>query len=305
MAIQKQFEVLVVGDLFIDLVFSGFAELPPPGHEAFARAMIREAGGGASITASGLARLGTKTGVIGVVDDLDGAWLAKRLKSVGVDTSALHKHPTEPTGTTVAISSGRDRTFFTYSGANLGLSELLERSDIRAALQKAQHVHFACCLDPVLLMELTALLHGAETGVSLDVGWHPEWLGNEKSIHAIRQLDLFFPNEAEASVTTSQKSPDDILDAFEHMGVHHVALKMGEKGSALLINGRKVFSPPVKVDVVDTTGAGDSFDAGFIYGMLHEESPERCLEIGNICGALSTRALGGIAAFPSPAEIFQ
>lgn len=301
----KQFDVLVVGDLFIDIVMSGCAELPAPGHEAFARAMIREAGGGAAITASGLARLGARTGVIGVVDDVDGAWLAKRLISVGVDTGLLEKHPSEPTGMTVAISSDRDRAFFTYSGANVGLPELLDRSDISTTLQQAHHVHFACCLDPLQLMKLTDLLHAAETRVSLDVGWHPDWLRNEKSIGAICGLDLFLPNEAEASVITGMNTPDAILDAFEHMGIRLLALKMGEKGSCALVNGRKVFSDPVKVDVVDTTGAGDSFDAGFIYGMLHGESPERCLEIGNICGALSTRALGGIAAFPSRGEIFR
>lgn len=302
---SKQFEVLVVGDLFIDIVMSGFTELPAPGHEAFAKTMIREAGGGASITASGLARLGAKTGVIGVVDDVDGVWLAQRLKSVGVDTGMLQRHPTEPTGLTVAISSDRDRSFFTYTGANVGLPELLDRHDIRATLQQAHHVHFACCLNPLQLKELTDLLHEAETCVSLDVGWHPDWLRSEKSIRAICELDLFLPNESEAGLMTQMKTPDAILDAFDQMGVRQLALKMGEKGSALMVNGRKVFSEALKVNVVDTTGAGDSFDAGFIYGMLRGEPPERCLEIGNISGALSTRALGGITAFPSPAEIFQ
>ena len=128
-------------------------------------------------------------------------------------------------------------------------------------------------------------------------------LNNAGTIDALSQVDLFMPNEAEAQAVTGEKTTAEILNAFERIGVRRVALKMAERGAALTIDGRKLFCDPVQVVSVDTTGAGDSFDAGFIYGTLRDEPPERCLQIANICGALSTRALGGITAFPSRAEI--
>ena len=301
----KQFDVLVVGDLFVDIVMSGFAAWPKAGEETFAHEMVREAGGGAAITASGLARLRTRTGVVGVVDGSgsDGGWLTNRLRSLGVNTSTLEKDQSEPTGLTVAITRGLDRTFFTYSGANKALPDFLAKNDVQRQLQQAQHVHFACCLDPRLLIELTAILRRVETRVTVDVGWHPDWLSSAGSIDALGHVDLFMPNEAEAQAVTGEKTTAEILNAFERIGVRRVALKMAERGAALTIDGRKLFCDPVQVVSVDTTGAGDSFDAGFIYGTLRDEPPERCLQIANICGALSTRALGGITAFPSRAEI--
>ena len=303
----KQVDVLVVGDIFVDIVMSGFPDWPKPGQEAFAKEMLCEVGGGAAITACGLSRLNVTTGVVGLVENDgdvgDGGWITKRLSSFGVSTTMLEKHPTEPTGITIAVSSNRDRAFFTYPGANTGLPELLARSDVRSALETAAHVHFACRLDPLLLIELTESLHAQGTRVSLDVGWHPDWLGDRNSIRAVGELDWFMPNETEAEVMTGKSDPDEILDAFERMGIRRVALKLGERGAALIVDGSKVFVDPLKVQVVDTTGAGDSFDAGFIYGSLRGQSPERCLSIANMCGALSTRALGGITAFPSESEI--
>jgi len=84
-----------------------------------------------------------------------------------------------------------------------------------------------------------------------------------------------------------------------------VGLKLGGKGAALLWRRRQFLTDPVPVETVDTTGAGDSFNAGFIFAWLRGYSARRCLRIANICGALSTRALGGIAAFPSLPELAE
>ena len=94
-----------------------------------------------------------------------------------------------------------------------------------------------------------------------------------------------------------------MLAWLAHRGVRNVALKLGERGAALLWDGEIFHCPPHKVKAVDTTGAGDCFDAGFICGWLHGLEPDRCLRVGAICGALSTRGLGGIASFPSKEEL--
>ena len=299
----KQLDAVVVGDLFVDIVLSGFSTWPKPGEEVFAEKLVREAGGGAAITACGLARLGARTGVFGVTGREDGVWLTDRLKSFGVDTTGLQSVLTRNTGITVAVTSDEDRTFFTHLGANTELPGLLRERDVQRELAQARHVHFACRLEAEFLGELIEILQAEGCRVSLDIGWHPDWLRDKRSMGALAKIDLFLPNESEAEVMTGQSSADSMLEVFAAKQMRAVAIKTGDRGSVLLWNGKRMRCDPVKVEPVDTTGAGDSFDAGFIYGWLNGESPIRCLQIANICGALSTRALGGIASFPTRAEI--
>jgi sugar/nucleoside kinase (ribokinase family) len=82
-----------------------------------------------------------------------------------------------------------------------------------------------------------------------------------------------------------------------------VALKLGPDGAALLWDGEIHRCGPYPVEPLDTTGAGDCFDAGFIYGWLRGQSPGACLQIANVCGALSTRDLGGITASPAKDQL--
>jgi sugar/nucleoside kinase (ribokinase family) len=94
-----------------------------------------------------------------------------------------------------------------------------------------------------------------------------------------------------------------MLRVLRDRGIRAVGLKLGGHGAALAWKKQEFVCDPLDVPHVDTTGAGDCFDAGFIYAWLSDESPEDCLEIANICGALSTRALGGLAAFPTLDEV--
>jgi sugar/nucleoside kinase (ribokinase family) len=102
---------------------------------------------------------------------------------------------------------------------------------------------------------------------------------------------------------TGETEPRRILEAFRKMGMKRVALKLGPLGSGLLYDGEILFCGPIPVQAVDTTGAGDCFDAGFLFAWLRADDPKNCLKTGTICGALSTRSLGGIASFPTTAEL--
>lgn len=302
---KKIWDVMVVGDFFMDVVMSGFYSFPRLGEEGFAQTLKQEIGGGAAITSCGLARLGMNVGVMGVVGQEDGMWLAKRLIAAGVNASALEHHPNEPSGVTVSVSTAEDRAFYTYYGANEHLPMLLRNPDARANMAEARHVHFACGPDPVLDAELFPMLSARGCQISIDVGWYEYWLSDPRSIEMLGGSDLFFPNEREAERMTGESDPYQMLRWLEHKGVRRVALKLGEKGALLLWKGEVYRCPPHPVKAVDTTGAGDCFDAGFIHGWLCGESPERCLRIAAICGALSTRGLGGISGFPSQDELHQ
>ncbi|MGH9838386.1 MAG: carbohydrate kinase family protein [Blastocatellia bacterium] len=301
----KQFDCITVGDVFVDIVMSGFASLPQLGEEAFASDLRREVGGGAAITACGLVRLGARVGLLAMVGQSDGQWLLDRLKDRGVETAGIRFHLTEPTGLTVAASTAEDRAFLTYNGANHFLKELLDDPRVHEPLARARHVHFALPIAPALLRAIAGKLHDAGCRVSVDVGWQKDWLEDERSIEALANIDLFLPNEREAELITGRPEPEAMLQSLSAMGVSRVALKRGARGAMLLWDDEIIECPPHRVRPVDATGAGDCFGAGFIYGLLQGESPERCLQIANLCGALSTESLGGIASFPDRDKVLN
>ena len=294
---------MVAGDLFVDIIMSGFSFWPQPGQEAVANDFCREIGGGASITACGLAKLGLKAGVLGVVGSDIGSWVVDGLRECGVETSGISYDMNRPTAFTVAISSPEDRAFFTHIGANAKFPDVLIEAANERLLSHARHVHLACAPDLDTAPELFQVLRMNDCCLSLDVGWHENWLSDPRAMALVRELDIFFPNEREAASMTGQSDPRAMLETYARNGLKAVALKLGARGAGLLWHGTISFVEPYVVEPVDTTGAGDSFDAGFLYGILRGHDPDTCLRIGSVCGALSTQALGGIASFPTAAQL--
>ncbi len=303
MKAPKAWDVIAAGDIFVDLILGGFPAWPQPGEEVFATCFAREIGGGAAITACGLARLGMRVSLLAVVGRDEGEWVRRRVLAHGVDTHLLIWHDEEPTAVTVSVSREDDRMFFTYMGANRALRPWLAKESTWRELSAARHVHLACAPDPSMLIPLGDFLHEHGTSLSLDVGWHPEWLRSAESHRALRALDLFFPNEREVFELTSERDPERALRALADAGLFRIALKRGSAGAMLLWDGEFFTEGAYPISPVDTTGAGDCFDAGFLYAWLSGAPPEHCLKVATICGALSTRRLGGVAAFPTGEEI--
>jgi len=276
---------------------TGFPSWPKPGEESFAEKLHREAGGGAAITACGVARLGLKTAIIAAVGREDSDWFRQRISSCGVSTDLLTEHPTEPTGLTVSVSTADDRAYFTCPGANRLLPEIVRTPESLMAMRNARNIHIAFPVDHDFLIALADDMHSAGCRISIDVGWQTGWLTHPLALDALRAVDMFMPNDREAELVTGESDPGKMLRWFEDRGIR-TALKMSAKGSAILQGSKMIYGQPVPVDPVDTTGAGDCFDAGFIYGWLRGETPARCLEIGNLCGAMSTKSPGGMDGFP-------
>jgi sugar/nucleoside kinase (ribokinase family) len=296
---SKKLDVMVAGDLFVDIIMSGFSFWPQPGEEAVATDYCREVGGGAAITAYGLAKLGLRTGVLGIVGSDTGNWVIERLRLGGIDTSGMYYDPSEPTAFSIAVSDTRDRTFFTYLGANRYFPQRLMEAANEHLLAHARHVHLACAPELETADLLFEALSKSDCRVSLDVGWHEAWLADPRALDLLPKIDLFFPNEREAFRMTGEQDPERILRRFESAGARGVALKLGSQGAALLWKGTIYHAAPFSVQPVDTTGAGDCFDAGFLYAWLQGQPPAAWLHAGTVCGGLSTEALGGLAAFPT------
>jgi sugar/nucleoside kinase (ribokinase family) len=300
-------DLLVLGDVNPDLVLHGGDVTPAFGQ---AERLVDEArltvGGSGAILACGAARLGLRVAIVGVVgDDLFGAFMRERLVERGVDVSGLVVDPELPTGLTVVLSGDTDRAILTSLGT---ISALRAQMIDRKVLASARHVHVSSFflqrgLVPDL-PELFAEVHASGATTSLDPNWDPSegWDGGLGDLLA--SVDVLMPNEMEAT-RLAHTSDLEIAIAVLRQHVTTVVVKAGDRGAVAVGSGGRATAPALRVAAVDTTGAGDSFDAGFLAATLGGESLERCLAIANACGALSTRATGGVDAQPTMQEAIE
>ncbi len=296
---NKDFDVLVVGELNADLILRG--DVVP----AFGQVenLIDDAtltiGSSSAICACGLARLGLRVAFVGKVgDDEFGRFMVRELTARGIDASGIRVDPALKTGLTVILSRGVDRAMLTYSGSIAAL----RFDDIPlSVLDRARHLHLGgyFLLDAMRpdVPRLFDEAHAHGLTVSLDTNYDPmeKWSGG--LAETLRRTDIFLPNETELCAFTGKASVDDSLAALDRRLV--VAVKLGARGAIAQHAGQRHHADIVPVNVVDTTGAGDSFDAGFVYGYLAGWELARTLRLASVCGSLSTRAAGGTAAQPT------
>jgi sugar/nucleoside kinase (ribokinase family) len=285
-------DLLVIGDCNPDLLVAGADVVPEFGQrEKLVDTGRLLVGGSASIFACGAARLGLAVALVATVgDDAFGSFMLERVGERGVDTSGCRSVAGVDTGLTVALVRDGDRAMLTAPGA----IPLLTAEMVPAALvASARHVHVASyhLLDGLRpgLPALVAAAHAAGATVSVN----PQGEVGDGSGAELRALvpaiDLLLLNEQEHRSLGTVNGP-------------LVVVKHGPGGAAAHTAGGVVRAVGHPVEAVDTTGAGDSFDAGFLAAWLAGEPPERALALGNACGALSTRALGGITAQATLAE---
>lgn len=136
-----------------------------------------------------------------------------------------------------------------------------------------------------------------EATVSFDLGWDPTGEWNPQIKELFPYIDVLFMNETEAIHYGRTKTAQEAAREFAK-DCDRVVIKLGSSGSFAIENGKEVFLPAYRVKAVDTTGAGDSFNAGFVYGFLTGKALEECLACGNACGALNVTAYGGNTGFP-------
>lgn len=296
-------DVLVLGEINVDLILRLPANTTPVfGQERLVSDATLSPGSSSVICACGAAQLGLRVGFLGVVgDDVFGRYMIEEMTQRGLDVSTVIVEPAVKTGVTVSLSTRVDRALLTYPGSIAALTP--ERVD-RTLLQRARHLHISSYFLQAGLREgLPRLLTQARAEgmtVSLDTGWDPEEKWNSSLDATVAQADVFLPNGAEARAITGE---DDIEAAQERLvevkRIPLVAIKLGAAGGIARRGKETARAAPPRVQVVDTTGAGDSFNAGFIYGYLEGWSLQRTLEMACVCGALSTREPGGTVGQPT------
>jgi sugar/nucleoside kinase (ribokinase family) len=297
MKTDRPLDCLVAGDGNADLLIDGITRLEFE-KEKLAKDMKLVLGGSSSICAFNLARLGAKVGFAGVIgDDFFGTFVEERLRWAGVDVTALRRLRRTGTGLTIWFNNGSKRAGVTYSGS---LALLRARDVPDDALRKARHLHVgAYFVLEGLHPGAAALFRRARRlglTTSLDCNYDPTEKWDSGIREVLRFTDVFFPNEEEALRLTNCRSVERAAGELGRLA-RLVVVKLGAKGAILCAEGRQLRIPPVKARVVDTTGAGDSFDAGFLSRFLKGASIEESARAGAIAGARAVSAAGGTGAF--------
>ena len=310
----RPIELLVAGDAVPDLVLGDVADEIAfgQGSNVVERGLLT-VGGSSAIMACGAARLGLGVAFVGVfADDTAGRFMLEELESRGIDVSGCVVLPQRSTAVCVHLvrpGADRDRAMISWQGCDHELTAAMVR---HAFVESVRHVHVGSFyLLPKLAPSLAAVFSEARAAgctTSLDPQGDPEGQWQSGLSEVLRETDIFLPNEDEAlAVATKLGAPPlggingpalDTLAAFGPLPV----VKCGGQGAASRDAGSVLRVAAMPAVPVDTIGAGDSFDAGFIYGHLKGWPLDRSLAFAVACGTLSTRAVGGVDAQPSVAE---
>ncbi|GAB3898921.1 hypothetical protein GCM10029964_084120 [Kibdelosporangium lantanae] len=292
-------DLLVVGDANPDVIAGPLAEPLAFGQrEQLVPSGVLTLGGSGAIMACGAARLGLSVAFAGRVGDDDaGRFVRDTLRSRGVDTSALVMDPSLPTPLTVVITRDGDRAMLTASGtlAATTLGDVPDR-----LLADCRHVHASSYfLMPRLASELPEMFRAARARgatTSLDTNDDPAGVWDIAAMYAV--TDILLPNAAEAGHLAGVDQPLLAAGMLATRGPT-VVVKNGAEG-AFCHDGRELFtSKGTTLTTVDSVGAGDSFDAGFVAATLANLPVQRALDFAAACGALSTRDIGGTPAQPT------
>ncbi|MBN9384277.1 MAG: carbohydrate kinase family protein [Chitinophagaceae bacterium] len=296
---EKPFEVMAIADLCMDIIV---ASSSPPEFgqvELLADAYQLDLGGSVGIFATQYAKLGGRIALIGTTgDDAAGTIVHTKLSEAGVDIRYIKRSPGEKTAMGLNIAVGHDRAMLAY----LGTMELIGPDMLRDEwIGLSRHWHIGSYfllrrLIPAWSGWLKELKSGGIT-VSLDTNWDPS--GNWAHVtELLPHVDIFLPNLAEALAITGETTLQTA--GAKLAGICKlVVVKCGEDGAAVFSEGRHSLYPVTPeltrhLKIADTTGAGDNFDAGFIYCWLQGEDIAACIDEASRCAVSSLQSLGGI-----------
>jgi sugar/nucleoside kinase (ribokinase family) len=295
---QKKFDVSVVGELNVDLVLYDLPGQFELDREYLASNMSVTLGSSSAIFAHNLSRMGNRVGFHSAIgDDAFGQMCLDRLVEAGVDVSAIKRFSGKQTGITVVLPQPEKRFILTYPGV---MDEMrFEDLDLHR-LTQAGHLHLSSYfLQKALrprVAELFRYAKQAGLSTSLDTNDDPQDHWEPDFLEVFPSVDVLLPNEREAMRLAGIADPIRSLD-FLAARVPLVVMKRGEQGAVAQRGNDRLDAMPPKVATVDTIGAGDSFDAGFLHQFIRGAKIEECLRFGNLAGALSTTRTGGTEAF--------
>ena len=300
-------KILVAGEVNADFILTGLPSLPVIGQELIGDGFKMVTGGSSGITAVRLAALGANVDFSGILgNDATGQFLIDQLQAAGIGCDHLQMVDI-PTGITLALTYSHDRALVTYPGT----IDQYDGSNINSdMLSDYKHIHVGSFfLQKALQSELARIFeiaHGAGLTTSLDVGWDPQeqWMNNPYLRQTLGHVDYFFPNEDEVAALTTGS---DIVNELAGYVGGNLIVKQGAQGATIYDkNGKQHHYPAFPADVVDTTGAGDAFNAGFLYASCVEKlSMQKAMTFAAACGAHAVTQVGGTAGAPTATHIYS
>jgi sugar/nucleoside kinase (ribokinase family) len=302
---KKPFDILVAGEINPDLILTGNVTPEFGQIEKLVDTASLVVGSSSVIFACGAARLGLNVAFIGLCgDDVFGRFMLAEMQKRNVDVGNVIVRQTGQTGLSVILNRGSDRAILTHPG----LVAALRAADITdTALRQTRHLHVASYfLQSSLQPDLPALFqraHSLGLTASLDTNYDPseKWIGFDELLSV---TDVFLPNQTEALSITKTNNVETAARQLAQKS-KLAAIKLGADG-ALACEGNSITRvPSIPVSVVDTVGAGDSFDAGFMFAYLNHWPLEKALRLACVCGALSTQQAGGTNGQPTIEEAMQ
>jgi sugar/nucleoside kinase (ribokinase family) len=295
---MKPFDLTIAGELNLDLILYGLPSVMPLERELLASGFQTTLGSSSAIVAHNASSLGARVSFTTLVGpDEFGRIALERLQAAGVDTTRVARHSNIATGVTILLPHGAERHILTYPGT---IAEMTVADLDFDFLTQARHFHLSSLyLQRGLqagLPDLLRRLKQAGLTISLDTNDDPEDRWRGPLFDLLPYVDLFLPNESEICRMTGSA---DLETAIQHLSakVPTIVVKRGRHGARVHQAGRNTDVASLNVVPVDTIGAGDSFDAGFLRAYLLSKDVVTCARAGNITGALSTQAAGGTEAF--------
>jgi len=299
---RARYDVFLPGDYFFDLIFTGLPEFPTLGREIFSEGLTAT-GGALYITATALHRLGVKVGWSSTFGtDSYSQFVRELALAEGLDLSLARALDRPYRRITTAIPYQGERAFVTYIDPAAPDQDDFWLEQMRACDFK--HLHLGAVWSNVRLARMADIARAQGATVSMDCQDMPDLYSVCAWRDLLAMIDVFMPNAREAmqiTGTTAVHSALEILAGWVRIAV----VKDGANGAWLAYDGAIEHAPAIDAGaVVDTTGAGDSFNAGFLYGWVVEGAPlKTCAHLGNICGGISVTAVGGATAAPTRAQL--
>lgn len=296
--------VLVIGDLNADLILTGLSGHPRYGHEVLVSGCSMTLGGSAAIFACGLAKLGRAVKFLGKVGaDQPGDFVLKLMKDRGVDVSGVKRDRKESTGIAVAFTETDDRALVSFLGTVVSTTP---RDVAIGDLKRFSHLHLTSpFLQLGLLGHFQPLLKKARRAgltTSMDPGWDPRGRWTLEDLYP--WIDVLLVNEMESKALTGCTKPASAAKALAEK-VTLAVVKAGEQGAFAATTSGDWSSSAFPVEPVDTTGAGDTFDAAFIDGWLDGHRVHEILAYACAAGAISTEKRGGYDGQPTRREALR
>jgi len=294
----KRFDISVLGELNCDLILYGLPPVLEPEREHLANDFALTLGSSSAIFAHNISLLGSRVGFTSCIGgDPLGKFCVERLSESGVDVAGVKSLPSKNTGVTVILPLAEKRQILTYPGTTFDLNHTHLDLDY---LRDAAHFHLSSffllrALRP-RLPELFFQMKQAGLTTSLDTNDDPDnlWAGDVKAV--LKSVDVFLPNEHEACKVAGSGDVDGALDALAHL-VPVIVIKCGAQGVLAKRGKERFHAASLSGQPVDTVGAGDSFNAGFLHKFIRGADLQDCLEYGNVSAGLSTTRAGGTEAF--------